>query len=160
MRGCISLGQAPLSALQVNLTSVRYATEGLVALSYQEACIGRTWHLVNDEPTPVDMLVQALRDYGFHLETAGYSHWVNGLRTARSSADNDLNPLLGYFTPGFPEESTKRIFESSLTRAALAPLMAAHPKFDAAYLRNNIRGMIEFGFLPEPSVAEPLLVES
>ena len=154
MRGCVTLGAAPESALQVNLTSVAHATEGMVALARDPASLGGRWHLVHDQPTPINRLMQALKRHGYPLELMPYRPWVEALKSRRSTASNDLDPLLGYFTPGFPEESTRRVFDSGRTRALLQAHGIVHPDLDDAFLRRNIDGMVRTGFLAPPRAAE------
>jgi thioester reductase-like protein len=152
VRGCIELHAAPVSDLQVNLTSVSYASAGLIALSEDPDCFGNIWHLVYDEPTKINRLLAAVQRTGFSLTQMDYELWVAYLKERRKNGDNDLNPLAGYFTPGFPEESTRRIFESSKTTNTLAAKGICHPDHSEHYLDANIQGMIQSGFLPQPPV--------
>jgi thioester reductase-like protein len=148
VRGCVQMGAGPLSELQVNLTSVDYAARALVALACDQQAHGRRWHLVNDAATPVNRLLAALNNAGFGLELLSYERWVERLMAMRTAGWNDLLPLAAYFTPGLPEQSTRRVFDSTRTRERLVAHGVAHPSMDDGYLRRNVEAMVRTGFLP------------
>lgn len=148
VRGCVQMRAAPLSELQVNLTSVDYAARGLVALAGDAQAHGGRWHLVHDHATQVNRLLHAVNDAGFGLDLMPYERWVEQLKSRRSEGSNDLLPLAGYFTPGLPEQSTRRVFDSTRTRERLAALGVVHPALDDAFLRRNVDAMVRTGFLP------------
>lgn len=162
VRGCVALGAAPISPLQVNLTSVDYAARGLVRLVTfggvgHRHTAGETvpiWHLVHDVPTRMTDVFEALRACGYALDMVPYDDWVARLRIAVSQGGNELAPLLGYFTADFPEQSTRRVFDSTATRQTTTLLGVDHPAVTDAFHRTNIRGMAERGYLPPlPAVA-------
>lgn len=160
VRGCVQLGAAPVSALQVNLTSIAYAAQALVALSRDPRSHGGRWHLVHDEPTPVNRLLEAVEHQGFALDWMPYPEWVARLASHRSAGGNDLNALRSYFTPELPEQSTQRRFDSSRTRALLTERGIVHPSLDDTYLRHNIKGMVCTGVLPAPQARDGLISQA
>lgn len=151
MKGCVQAGIAPASALHVNLTSVAYAARGIVALARDPRTQTGCWHLVHDEPTRIDRLMQGLRDYGYPLEAQPYAAWVEAIRAACREGDNEIAPVLGHFTPDLPERSRDRVFSSAVTRRALAAHGIAHPEITDTFIASNIRGLVAFGFLDKPA---------
>lgn len=148
VRGCVRMGAGPLSDLQVNLTSVDYAARAVVALACDQRAHGGRWHLVNDEATPVNRLFAALNDAGFGLKLVPYERWVERLMANRAKGGGELIPLAGYFTSGLPEQSTRRVFDSTRTREQLGAHGVVHPSMDDGYLRRNVDAMVRTGFLP------------
>lgn len=164
VRGCVLLGAAPVSPLQVNLTSVDYAARGLVAIVNAGAAAAKeagggagapVWHLVHDTPTPMTRVFEALRAFGHAIEMVPYGDWVARLRDAAARGGNDLAPLFGYFTADFPEQSTRRTFDSARTRRVLAGLGVVHPDMTDAFHSANIRGMAACGYLPPVPAPSP-----
>lgn len=147
IRACVQMGVAPESPMRINSTSVAYGAQGLVALGAEAA--GQVWHLVHDTPTVMTDVFRLLPDCGYGVSLIPYDAWVDRLRAAADGTE--LAPLAGYFTPEFPEETTRRVFDSAKTREALASLDVTHPQIDADFWRANIRGMAACGVLPEPS---------
>lgn len=147
IRACAKLGVAPDSPLQINSTSVAYGASGLVALGsrVEASGSGAIWHLVHDTPTRMTDVFRQMQEMDIPLQLIPYSDWVSRLR---ASPDSQLAPLAGYFTPGFPEESTRRVFDSRTTREALAGLGVIHPETDAGFWRRNLEGMRASGVLP------------
>lgn len=148
LNGCRMLGAAPVSPLQINLTSVNYAARGMVALTHRTGETGEIWHLVRDQATHMEAFFQAVSRAGYRIDMIPYEGWVDRLRDAAGTGQNTLAPLLEYFTPDFPEQTTRRVFDSSKTTNALAQLGVTHPDIDAAFLDANISGMIACGFFP------------
>lgn len=148
LNGCRALGVAPISPMQINLTSVNYAARGMVALTQRQGETGQIWHLVRDQATHMERFFNAVSDAGYKIEMVQYMSWVDKLRHAAGGGQNTLAPLLEYFTPEFPEQTTRRIFDSTKTSSALAERGVIHPDIDEAFLRANIDGMIACGFFP------------
>ncbi len=146
IKACVQLGVAPDSPMRINSTSIAYGARGLVALGADMP--GAVWHLVHDEPTLMTDVFRQLPECGYPVALLPYDAWVNRLRAAADGTD--LMPLVGYFTPDFPEQTTRRVFDSARTRDALAQKGVVHPEIDTHFWRANIRGMAERGVLPPP----------
>ena len=146
IRACVTLGAAPDSPMQINCTSVTYGAMGLVSLGVDDP--GATWHLVNDTPTLMTDVLRLLSDCGYEVPLIPYETWVARLRDSLDGTD--LAPLADHFTLSFPEETTRRVFDSALTRGALSARGIVHPEIDDAFWAANIRGMARAGVLPEP----------
>lgn len=148
IRACAALGVAPDSPLQINSTSVAYGARGLVALGadIRQHPPGTIWHLVHDKPSRMTDVFTLMQARGWPLRLVPYEDWVARLRAA---PDSDLAPLAGYFTPEFPLQSTRRLFDSRRTREALAALGITHPEPDAAFWHANLEGMRARGVIPD-----------
>ena len=146
IKACVQLGVAPDSPMRINSTSIAYGAQGLVALGAEAP--GAVWHLVHDQPTVMTDVFRLLPDCGYPVALLPYDAWVARLRAAADGTD--LMPLVGYFTPDFPEETTRRVFDSAKTRDALAQRGITHPDIDADFWRANILGMAQRGVLPPP----------
>lgn len=148
IRACAALGVAPDSPLQINSTSVAYGARGLLALGAGTAARppGAIWHLVHDTPTRMTDVFALMQEMGWPLRLVPYADWVARLRAA---PDSDLAPLVGYFTPDFPGQSTRRQFDSRRSRETLAALGVTHPDPDATFWRANLEGMRSRGVVPQ-----------
>jgi thioester reductase-like protein len=147
IKACVTLGVAPDSPMRINSTSVGYGARGLVALGAEKP--GNIWHLVHDTPTLMTDVFRLLPECGYAVSLLAYDEWVARLRAAADGTE--LAPLIGYFTPDFPEETTRRVFESTATRTALAARGVVHPEINSDFWRANIRGMAKTGVLPPPT---------
>ncbi|MGB3314220.1 MAG: thioester reductase domain-containing protein [Albidovulum sp.] len=150
IQACAKLGVAPESPLQINSTSVAYGAQGLVALGLRTGAgatePGSIWHVVHDTATRMTDVFKLMQDMGAPLRLIPYPEWVEKLR---ASPDSDLAPLIEYFTPDFPVESTRRLFDSKVTRDTLSDLGVTHPETDARFWRANLNGMRDCGVLPD-----------
>ena len=152
IKGCVEMGCAPESELQVNLTPVDFVVKALVWLSRQSASNGAVFHLVNDTATPCNRVFKKLVDVGYPMKMIPYMEWVGRLREAAKSENaKHIVPLLEYFDEHLPANSRKRIFDSSYTQQRLEPSGVRCQEVDAELIQNNILGMQKTGFLPVPS---------
>lgn len=148
IRACAKLGVAPDSPLQINSTSIAYGARGLIALGQRADTTntGSVWHLVHDTPTKMTDVFRLMQDMGAQIQLIPYTDWVDRLR---ASSDSELAPLAEYFTPDFPTESTRRLFDSTVTRDALSEFGVTHPEINADFWRANLDGMRLRGVLPD-----------
>ncbi|MGH8605474.1 MAG: thioester reductase domain-containing protein, partial [Gammaproteobacteria bacterium] len=120
IKGCVELGCAPDSELQLNLTPVDFVIKALVWLSRRAESNGAVFHLINDTATLCNRVFEKLVDVGYPLKMVPYLEWVRRLREAAESENaKDLVPLLQYFDEHLPAKSQQRIFDSSYTRERL-----------------------------------------
>jgi thioester reductase-like protein len=152
VKGCVEIGLAPLSALQVNLTPIDYVVKGVVGLLFHADSNGKVFHLVNDQPTRCDDIMNTLRDMGYNLDLLPYGEWIARLKQSASTGSNFLLPLLQYFDDDLPQQSQKRLFDSRFTQDHLRDLDIKPSPVTRKLLQKNIEGMIEFGFMNSPGV--------
>lgn len=152
VKGCVEIGLAPLSALQVNLTPIDYVVKGVVGLLFHADSNGKVFHLVNDQPTRCDDIMNTLRDMGYNLYLLPYGEWIARLKQSASTGSNFLLPLLQYFDDDLPQQSQKRLFDSRFTQDHLRDLDIKPSLVTRKLLQKNIEGMIEFGFMNSPGV--------
>lgn len=152
VKGCVEIGLAPLSELQVNLTPVDYVVRGLLGLMLHPDSNAKIFHLVNDRATSCNDIMFAVKNAGYSLEFLPYGEWVDRLRQTASSNSNFLLPLLQYFSADLPEKSQRRIFNSQYTQQHLLAMDIKPSPVTATLLQKNISEMINFGFIAAPPV--------
>lgn len=150
IKGCIEIGCAPISELQVNLTPIDYVVRGLLALLLNPNSNAKVFHLVNDKATLCNDVMFTLRDAGYALEFLPYKDWVAKLRKTAATGSNFLLPLLQYFAEDLPAQSQRRIFNSQYTQDHLMDMEVAPSPVTSKLLHKNIEEMIGFGFIAAP----------
>jgi thioester reductase-like protein len=153
VKGCVEIGLAPLSALQVNLTPIHYVVKGVIGLLYHHNSSGKVFHLVNDKPTRCDDIMHTLKDMGYGLQLLAYDEWTQRLRDSAATGNNFLLPLLQYFDADLPRQSQQRLFDSQYTQSYLAHMGIEPSPVTIKMLRKNIEGMIKFGFISAPNIS-------
>lgn len=151
VKGCVEIGLAPISELQVNLTPIDYVVRGLLALLLHPDSNAKVFHLVNDKATMCNDIVLALKQTGYPLELLPYADWVSQLQKTAASGSNFLLPLLQYFEQDLPEKSQRRIFNSQYTQDHLLAMDVIPSPVTAKLLHKNISEMINFGFISAPT---------
>lgn len=152
VKGCIEIGVAPLSELQVNLTPIDYVVRGILGLLLHPNSNAKVFHLVNDRPTLCNEIMLALKDAGYALEFLPYQDWVDKLRKTAATGSNFLLPLLQYFAEDLPAQSQRRIFNSQYTQHHLGEMEVAPSPITSRLLRKNIEEMVNFGFITVPAI--------
>ena len=127
LRGCILLGKYPALDIKVQMVTVDYASQAIVALASRRDSWGRAFHLFNHAPVEWNHLMDILRSHGYTLEAMSWDDWRRELkRRARDAAE--------------PEESRKAF--SRLILALTAPhfLFYKRPEMDDSNTREGLRG--------------------
>ena len=157
IRGCIQLGSVSLDDSQVSLIPVDYAVSAIVHLSSQAESIGKTFHLVNPQPTPWNEVANSIIALGYPLKQLDYKKWRQELlATTQKSSDNPLSPLISTFaeskkTNQNTEENISRKLEASNTKSGLAETAIICPPFDRQLLSTYFSYLIYNGLLAQAS---------
>ncbi|ELS00500.1 amino acid adenylation enzyme/thioester reductase family protein [Xenococcus sp. PCC 7305] len=98
IRGCIQMGTVPQDDSMINLTPVDYAVSAIAHLSNQPESLGKTFHLVNPQPTPWNEVVNSVIDLGYPLRQIEYTKWREKLlEITERSPNHPLSPLISTF---------------------------------------------------------------
>jgi thioester reductase-like protein len=94
IRGCLQVGVAPDLDMVVNLTPVDYAASAIVALSFDEGSVGKSFHLFNPHPAaPWTEVVDAMRRTGGDLDLVPYKVWRDRY-TRHGPASDELSDMV------------------------------------------------------------------
>lgn len=94
LKGFIQLGSAPSLDMAIDMTPVDYVSGAIAHLSQQPESLGKAFHLFNPHPLHLNKLVNAVRSFGYQLQTISYEKWQEALNEiSKQSKDNALSPL-------------------------------------------------------------------
>jgi thioester reductase-like protein len=158
IKGCILLGKVPDLGGEVNLVPVDYVSRAIVTLSLNSYSFGRTFHLVNQHPRPLDEFVEHLQLRGYALEVVPEQQWRSELMAnALRDSTNPLTPLLSIFEnvdEAEPNSSQGDVrFDCRNTVDGLKETPVVCPPVDAALIDTYFQSFEASGFLPAPSAA-------
>jgi amino acid adenylation domain-containing protein/thioester reductase-like protein len=101
VRSFIQLESAPDLDWKLDMTPVDYVSKAIVHISRQQASLGRAFHLVNPQPTPLSQVIELLTSFGHRIEPVSFEQWKTLLNN-RQNALSALAPAI--LTPiGEPE---------------------------------------------------------
>ncbi|MCS6806445.1 MAG: amino acid adenylation domain-containing protein [Blastocatellia bacterium] len=163
IKGWIQLQSVPDREIQhqLDLTPVDYVSRAIVYLSRQPEAVGQSFHLLNPEPMPVQMLVEWMRTYGYRLRVVPTEQWQReiaelaatlaqaliGSSTAMIMGAAHFDKLRlteGLFTPA------RVIIDQQRARAGLAGSSIVCPPADEKLLQVYFQYLIDSGFLEVP----------
>ncbi|WP_146131565.1 amino acid adenylation domain-containing protein [Merismopedia glauca] len=101
----IQLKSAPQLDWTIDMTPVNYISQAIAHLSSQPESVGKTFHLVNPQPVPLDRVVHELNDFGHPIQQVGYERW----QTMLKSRNNALSPLAKVVTEAIGEQHITRL---------------------------------------------------
>jgi thioester reductase-like protein len=95
MQSWIGLGIAPDLDALLDITPVDYVSAALVELAQRHESVGKTFHLVNPEPTRLRMIMEWMQHYGYQLALIPANRWQSALvEQVEQHPDTALYPLL------------------------------------------------------------------
>jgi phthiocerol/phenolphthiocerol synthesis type-I polyketide synthase E len=148
-KGCVQMGKAPELDIPAYLAPADWVAAALVHLSLRKDSLGRTFHLVPEQPLRLGELMQHLRELGYALQPLPYEAWRREvLATARNSPEHALHPFLHLFE----SESLMRVplLDCGNTRAGLEGSGLTCPPMDGRLARTYFNHMTATGFMPPP----------
>ena len=156
IKGCIQMGIAPeMDAVLDNLTPVDYVSKAIIHLSQQKESLGKAFHLLNPDSTPMNELFKLIPALGYPLEQVSYQKWIEQLiKESQLDTDNVLKPLLPIYSQN-TTESTESIPEPEFgltnTHQGLAGTDIICPAMQQTLLEIYFSYFIKSGYLTAPS---------
>ncbi len=170
IRGCIELGQAPVSNRKATLqmTPVDCVSHAMVALSRQDTSHGETFHFNNTPQVEVNDIIQWLNTFGYPVQPVEYQVWYKEA-VRFSERENTKSTTLVDLLPQFPKpeqvkhgtnkERTPSVeFDTGFTRTALAELSIRYPEVDESLFHTYLASLVQSGKLPSPVYTESLAI--
>ncbi|HEY9815189.1 MAG TPA: amino acid adenylation domain-containing protein [Candidatus Obscuribacterales bacterium] len=113
IKGCIQLGSVPDRHTLLDITPIDYVSQAIAHLSQQHQSIGKTFHLLNPQPTSWQTLTTWLKDSGYPLQSVPYDQWRMALlQSTDRTLENALAPLVGLFSAQSTHAQPCKIQES------------------------------------------------
>ena len=155
LRGCLRLGQYPLSETPVNLVPVDYVSQALVALgqSFSETGEwGKTLHLLNPQTIPWNHLCEALQREGYQLEGVTIDRWLVSLQSAIDQDPDDalFASLLLLMSAPVHILSPKAPIDARQALGLLEGLNLPCPAIDEVLLQRYVHYFQASGYFPTP----------
>jgi L-aminoadipate-semialdehyde dehydrogenase len=157
LRGCLTLGSAPLMRNRLNACSVEYVSSLAIAALKTETC--KVFHTVNPELFTFDDLFQAAATYGWKLQRIEYLAWRDALQSRTLlSQDHDLYPLLHFVLDDLPTKSLAPRLDNRnaarITTSVCASMQSMLPNIFSFLVASGFLGSpTEPGAVPLPPFA-------
>ncbi|MGC3968650.1 MAG: thioester reductase domain-containing protein [Pirellulales bacterium] len=120
--GCVRLGALPKFDDLIDMTPIDYVGQAVAALVANPASLGKTFHLVNPQPTRLARIVEFLASKGVRLETLPFDVWYRRLsEAARRIPTPEFETLRAMFAGADGGEPTADEFQFAVSQ----------PRFDA-----------------------------
>jgi thioester reductase-like protein len=152
IKSWIECGYAPDLSAAVDMTPVDYVAGAIVHLSLSPQSLGKVFHLANQQPIPLNELVDMTRAFGYPIEPIPYDRWramlIDVASRSTDSAGYSLLPILllkrAESASGLPRFDCQNAL-SSLSKSSIVC-----PPADARLLETYFSYFIHSGFIDPP----------
>jgi len=151
IKGCIQLGSFPALDSPLDMTSVDHVCRTVVYIALNNPLSNSAYNIVNPDTVSFKELFQAIKSFGYPLESNHYSDWAKLLILSANStsAENALSSMLSHFTPEWPSTLKNPVYDCKNTLTAIKNANFISPKI------NNLLGtffsyFIQCGFINPP----------
>jgi len=156
LKGCLRLGQYPLSDSPVNLVPVDYVSQALVRLGQslsETGEWGKTLHLLNPHTIPWNQLCEVLQRRGYQLQGVPMDRWLAGLQSAIDQNPDDtlFASLLLLMSAPVHILSPKAPMDASQALELLHRLDLPCPAIDEALIQRYLDYFQASGYFPTPA---------
>ncbi|MBE9205818.1 amino acid adenylation domain-containing protein [Nostoc sp. LEGE 06077] len=150
VKGCLQTKIVPDIHLEDNLTPVDYVTKIIVYLSGQKESLGKAFHLVNPESTPIQHLFNLLCSLGYPMQMIPVEQWHSEISRHSKMSDRDNLRFLSHIIPKTPVkiyQKPKIDYQNTLN--GLVNTGITYPILDQKLLETYISYFISSGFLDD-----------
>ena len=163
LKGCLRLGQYPLSDTPINLMPVDFVSEAFVTLTQQFTSklsngltikpSDATFHLLHPQPVPWNQLCQYLQALGYPLQGVPLDRWLTQLQGTIARDPNDelfaallllMNAPVNLLSPKAPIDASQAL--NALEKAGLS-----FPTIDRSLIDRYVTYFQKSGYFPLPS---------
>lgn len=133
VRGCLALKKVPENLMggAIDMTPVDFAVRGIVALVKSPESLGKTYHLIHPQRTPVAQVLTRFEQEGYRVEVLPYDKWLKAvIDWNREFPDSPFQVILPFLNDWNPEPSTAAVpfrIESEWTCQQLSELGVDSP---------------------------------
>jgi len=152
---CIQLGMVPkFDFWAENIIPVDYMSRAIIHISRQKESLGKAFHLVNPNPTPMNDMFNWIQTLGYPLEEVSYEEWRSHLiRTNQGASNNILQALMPIFSENNIETTNKTPeFDFSNTLCGLAGTDIFFPRIERGLTEKYFSDFINRGWVPKPTI--------
>ncbi len=136
-----------------NIVPIDFVIKAALAISKQESCLGKTFHLVTEQPPTIGMLLRLKEEEYPQLPRVEVippeTFRLENLDMVSKNVFQMLQPYLGYLNDDLS-------FDASNTQKALQGTGVSMPKTDYEFLKILIRYAVDAGYLIVDAVKTPL----
>ncbi|WP_235526607.1 thioester reductase domain-containing protein [Nostoc piscinale] len=157
VKGCIQMKMAPDIDMEDNLTPVDYVSKMIVHLSHQKESLGKAFHLVNPDSTPVKHLFNLIRSLGYPLQLISLEQWHSEIsRHSKISDTDNLDFLSHIITKTTIKSGQEPKIDYQNTMNGLVNTDIMYPLLDQNLLKTYISYFISSGFIDDQLVTEQI----
>lgn len=150
----VVMGKAPvLEVDRLNLAPVDYVASAVVHLASRSVEAGKAYNLVNAHPLSIHVVLDKLRERGYHLVDLPFDEWLCSLEEEAdnlSTAGNDSLARAALISAKFRGETFSSTWAQANTAKGLEGSEIACPRVEGALVSKYIEYFIESGFFPPP----------
>ncbi|MCP6758271.1 MAG: amino acid adenylation domain-containing protein [Fischerella sp. CENA71] len=157
VKGCLQMKIAPDIDVEDNLTPVDYVSKMIVHLSHQQESLGKAFHLVNPESTPLKNLFNLIRSLGYPLQLVPVEQWHSEIAHHSNISDTDNLKFLSHIIPKTTIENYQEPqIDYQNTMNGLLNTNLMYPALDQNLLKTYISYFISSGFIDDQLVTEQM----
>ncbi|AUT01014.1 non-ribosomal peptide synthetase [Nostoc sp. CENA543] len=157
VKGCLQTKIAPDIDLEDNLTPVDYVSKIIVHLSGQKQSLGKAFHLVNPDSTPLKHLFKLLCALGYPVQLIPVEQWHSEITHHQQMPDPDNLRFLSHIIPKTTADTYKEPeFDYQNTMNGLVNTDIMYPALDQNLLKTYISYFISSGFIDDQLMTEQM----
>jgi phthiocerol/phenolphthiocerol synthesis type-I polyketide synthase E len=158
IQGCVQLGLAPLREYSQPAATVDFVSRAVVALSLRPDTIGRTFHVVGEEPLAWNQMFEHVRAFGYQVPSVPYAQWRQALaEQLERSPDNALAALEGMLAEEADRQMARvdcgNLLAGLAGRSGKEALAAG--ELDADFFAAVLGYFVRSGWLAPPAAGQP-----
>jgi fengycin family lipopeptide synthetase B len=154
---CLKLGMFPNNMNSFMLMPVDFVSRAIAGLSALDSSNGRSYHLFNPRPTPMNVLITWLNRYGYRTEKVAQSKWIGTFSEyVLQCSDPSLQAMAGMVESFVEHDHEDSIpYQGRRTAAALNQIGMDLPAVNESVFVKSLDYLVHSKFLDRPLRQSP-----
>ncbi|UCG70211.1 MAG: thioester reductase domain-containing protein [Thermoplasmata archaeon] len=147
VKTCIQLQSRPELDQMINISPVDYVSSAIVEISSQRKSEGKTYHILNPKPIPMEDLYKMIERLGYSVKKLTFEEWKKkALSYGEQYGDSSLAVLV-HTLNRLRLEGRNRTFDMTNTMERLKGSSVCCPKISKGLLKKYFKYLTKIGFL-------------
>jgi amino acid adenylation domain-containing protein/thioester reductase-like protein/non-ribosomal peptide synthase protein (TIGR01720 family) len=154
LKVCLDLGMFPLNKASFMLMPIDFVSRAIIALSNLDSSPGRTYHVFNPQPTPMEDLIAWLDRHGYRTKKVSSSEWLYAFFALVSQQQNHASHTIAGMVESFVEHhhDDSIPYQNERTVDTLKRIGITLPIVDESVFGKSLDYLVGSGFLERPSL--------
>ncbi|KAL4230934.1 hypothetical protein ACF0H5_011308 [Mactra antiquata] len=151
LQACLELGKAPDVNWKMEMTPVDFAAKFIVNMTSKSwQTLGKTFHIINDDPLQSRWIFEWMNSHGFPLQIVSFNEWRQSVLEMNEGGNSVLRSLLESYITSEEFFNKLSTYRADNVHHMLTQLNMSYPYIDSNLLSTYFKYLSQRGIVKQP----------